>query len=223
LDLADLVRVGDDREAAQKAAWQKAACMTIPGFYPATLMPDADWWSALWPSPGNVLTALGLAPGLELVVDLCCGDGLFTTQLCRLARRVIAIDIDPEMIERARTRLVATAHCAFVIGDAYRVAEMVESRADAVFLANTFHGVPDKPRLARAVAAITKPSGRFIVVNWHRRPRGETTVLGAPRGPKTGLRMEPADVAAEVEPAGFTLSDVVELPPYHYGAVLLRC
>ncbi len=196
--------------------------MTLPGFYPATAMPDADWWDALWPSPGDVLTALDLVPGLALVVDLCCGDGLFTLHLAPLARRVIAIDIDPEMIERARNRLVHATNCTFHVGDAYRVSDMVHSPADAVFMANTFHGVPDKPRLARAVAAITKPGGRFIVVNWHRRPRDETTVLGQPRGPKTEMRMEPADAAAEIEPAGFTLSGVAELPPYHYGAVFLR-
>jgi SAM-dependent methyltransferase len=195
--------------------------MTLPGFYPATVMPDADWWNALWPSPDKVLAALGLTSGLHVAVDLCCGDGLFTAPLARLAERVIAIDLDPEMIERARAR-PGSASCVFAVGDAYRVAELVESLADLVFMANTFHGVPEKSRLARGVAAVTKPGGRFTVVNWHRRPREETTVLGQPRGPKTELRMEPADVQVEIEPAGFTLAGVVELPPYHYGAIFRR-
>lgn len=184
-------------------------------------MPDADWSNTLWPSPDTVLAAVGIAPGIDLAVDLCRGDELFTAPLARLARHVIAIDIDPEVIERARARLGKT-NCTFAVGDAYNIGEMVDSLADVVFMANTFHGVSEKDRLARAVAAVTKPSGRFIVVNWHRRPREETTVLGQPRGPKTELRMEPADVEAEVEPAGFTLSAVVEFPPYYYGVVFLR-
>jgi hypothetical protein len=44
-------------------------------------------------------------------------------------------------------------------------------------------------------------------------------VLGKPRGPKIKLRLSPAAVAAVVEAAGFQLAEVVELPPYHYGAV----
>jgi hypothetical protein len=48
----------------------------------------------------------------------------------------------------------------------------------------------------------------------------ETLVLGQPRGPQTG--MTPADVAAAVEPAGFILACVVELPPYHYGAIFQK-
>ncbi|MBN6743241.1 hypothetical protein JKG47_22800, partial [Acidithiobacillus sp. MC6.1] len=46
-------------------------------FFPATVMPDPDWWHALWPDPEGVLRALGIGPGLG-VVDLCCGDGHFT-------------------------------------------------------------------------------------------------------------------------------------------------
>jgi hypothetical protein len=55
------------------------------------------------------------------------------------------------------------------------------------------------------------------VVNWYRRPRDQTTVLGQPRGPRTNVRMTPAEVAATVEPAGFKLVRVIGLPPYHYG------
>jgi hypothetical protein len=75
---------------------------------------------------------------------------------------------------------------------------------------------------SRAVASTLNPKGRLILVNWHARPRDETTVLGQPRGPKTELRLEPGDVQREVEPAGLLLSKVIELPPYHYGAIFRR-
>jgi predicted methyltransferase len=91
-----------------------------------------------------------------------------------------------------------------------------------VLLANTFHGVPEQTALARAVAAALKPGGRFAVVNWHKRPREETTVLGEARGPRTELRMSPEETRAAVEPAGFELKNLIELPPYHYGAVFRR-
>jgi ubiquinone/menaquinone biosynthesis C-methylase UbiE len=158
------------------------------------------------------------------VVDLCCGDGLFTTSLVSMARRVVGIDLDPEMVRIAQARIAATGamNCTFIVGDAYDIATLAPEPADFVLMANTFHGVPDKPRLARAVAAALKPGGRFAIINWHRRAREETTVLGQPRGPQTGLRMTPADVAVIVEPAGFDLLVVNELPPYHYGAILQK-
>jgi ubiquinone/menaquinone biosynthesis C-methylase UbiE len=186
-------------------------------------MPDSDWWEALWPRPDAVIAALGIEPDRE-VVDLCCGDGLFTIPLARIARRVVAIDLDPAMLERTRARLIAAdlTNCSFVTGDAYAIAKLVPTPVDVVLIANTFHGVPDKGRLARAIAAVLRPRGHFIVINWHRRPREETMVLGQPRGPKTEMRMAPPDVSAAVEPAGFRLLSVIDLPPYHYGAIFER-
>jgi SAM-dependent methyltransferase len=193
---------------------------TIEGFFPATAMPDADWWKALWPQPAKVLAHLGIEPSME-VVDLCCGDGLFTAPLALMSRHVIGIDIDPDMLTAARAEIIAAGATNYELieGDAYAVAQLVRRPVDYVLIANTFHGVPNKQQLARAVAMILKSGGRFAIVNWHRRPREETTVLGQPRGPKTEMRMSPGDVVAMVETAGLRLADVVELPPYHYGAI----
>ncbi len=90
---------------------------------------------------------------------------------------------------------------------------------DYVLIANTFHGVPEKTAMARAVASVLNPGGQFAIVNWHPLPRKRTVVLNKPRGPKTQMRMSPDDVRVVVEPAGFMLERVVELPPFHYGAV----
>jgi hypothetical protein len=86
-------------------------------------------------------------------------------------------------------------------------------------MANAFHGVPDRPRLARAVHEALKPSGRFAIVNWHRRPREATPILGEPRGPKTELRLSPQQTIDTVESGGLKLVELVEIPPYHYGAI----
>jgi len=198
--------------------------MTLKGFFPATVMPDRDWWAALWPDPSSVLRSLGIQPGMT-VVDLCCGDGFFTAPLAKIVGgKVYAIDIDWQMLDRARAEAVrqGASVAAWICGDARDVAQLVPEPVDYVLIANTFHGVPDKTWLAHAVAKVVKPGGCFTVVNWHLLPREHTTVLDEPRGPTTVMRMSPDQVRAAVEPAGFQLSCVVELPPYHYGAVFLR-
>jgi SAM-dependent methyltransferase len=141
-----------------------------------------------------------------------------------MARHVIAIDLDPQMVEltRARADSAGITNCVCLVGDAYDLAELVTAPRDLVFIANTFHGVPDKARLARAVVATLKPGGRFVVVNWHQRPREETTVLGQPRGPKTEMRMTPDDVTKTVAPGGLRPLRVIELSPYHYAPIFER-
>jgi SAM-dependent methyltransferase len=100
----------------------------IKGFFPATTMPDADWWEALWPKPAKVLTDLGIQPSMD-VVDLCCGDGLFTAPLALMSRLVIGIDIDPAMLAVARTKMIASeaTNYELIEGDAYYVAQLVHS------------------------------------------------------------------------------------------------
>jgi len=72
--------------------------------FPASAMPDPDWWEALWPQPERTVASLGIASGMR-VVDLCCGDGLFTLPMARLAAEVVAIDLNSEMLKRVRARL----------------------------------------------------------------------------------------------------------------------
>ena len=194
--------------------------MALPGFFKGTEMPTAGWWEALWPDPATVLTQVGITAGMD-VIDLCSGDGWFTLQIAQRARNIVSIDIDRNFLDLASVRLAENAivNCKFVEGNAYDVDKLISRPADFVFLANAFHGVPERTRLARAVSEALVPNGRFAIVNWHSRPREETMILGEPRGPATELRITPAITQAAVEPAGFKLHRIVELPPYHYGAI----
>jgi ubiquinone/menaquinone biosynthesis C-methylase UbiE len=194
-----------------------------PAFFEGTEMPVTGWWEALWPDPASVLTAAGVQPGMS-AIDLCSGDGWFTLQLAKRVRKVIAIDIDPDLLDVARHRLTegGVKTCRFVAGDAYEVATLAGEDVDFVFMANAFHGVPDRPRLARAVAQVLKPAGGFAVVNWHQRAREETKVLGEPRGPKTELRLSPQQTIDAVEAGGLRHVTTVEIPPYHYAAMFQR-
>ena len=90
------------------------------GFFQGTEMPTAGWWEALWPDPAGVLAAVGLRAGMD-VIDLCSGDGWFTLQIAKFARHVSAIDIDPNLLEVGRHRLLESGvtNCDFIAGDAY--------------------------------------------------------------------------------------------------------
>jgi ubiquinone/menaquinone biosynthesis C-methylase UbiE len=144
--------------------------------------------------------------------------------MARIAHHVIAIDIDGDLLELARRRVseAGLANCEFTAADAYNLRKIVAMPVDFVFLANAFHGVPDRLRLCKSVAEILVPGGQFAVVNWHPRPREETTVLGQPRGPKTELRMSPEAVTRAVEPSGLELVRIAEIPPYHYSAIFKK-
>ena len=164
---------------------------------------------------------VGIKSGMD-VIDLCSGDGWFTLQIAKLSRRVVAIDIDPALLEVARHRLRESnlSNCHFVAGDAYNITRLWTLAVDFVFLANAFHGVPDQPRLADSGRDAWKTSGRFAIVNWHARAREETVVLGEPRGPRTELRMSPEQTIKVAEIDDLKFREVIDVPPYHYAIVL---
>jgi SAM-dependent methyltransferase len=202
---------------------QKFRIVTLAGFFEGTGMPDAGWWEALFADPAAILKSVGLSPGSD-AVDLCAGDGWFTLQMARIAHHVVAVDIDAQLLEVSRARFceAAVSNGTFTVGDAYALPQLVSKPADFVFLANAFHGVPDRPKLASAVRSVLKPGGLFAIVNWHQRPREKTTILGEPRGPKSELRMSPASTIEAVQPSGLIFKRTVEIPPYHYGAVFQK-
>lgn len=191
--------------------------------FPATSMPDQDWWQALWPDPDSVVRALHIEPGMT-VVDLGCGDGYFTAAIARQvgSGRTIGFDLDAAMLEQAKACCNGLNNCDWMLGDAMELSRLIAAPTEYVLMANTFHGVPDKLALAREIASILGPSGRFAIVNWHTLPREKTCVLGQPRGPRTDLRMSPEQTRAVVEPAGFQLEEVEELPPFHYAAIFCK-
>ena len=193
----------------------------LDGTFMATAMPDRDWWQALWPDPRRVLDRVGIQPGMT-VLDLCCGDGYFTAPLSGLVNgRVYGIDLDPRMLERARheIELASVPSVQFIEGGAFDLPALVPEQVDYVLLANTFHGVPEQTALSELVYSALTDGGLFGIINWYPKPREQTPVLGKPRGPSSETRMSPEAVRKVVEPAGFTLERVVDLPPYHYGAV----
>lgn len=197
--------------------------MTLPGFFEGTGMPDAGWWEALFPHAGKILTDVGVKSEME-VVDLCSGDGWFTLPLSQMARHVFAIDIDDKLLEISRKRLLVRniKNCDFITGDAFNIGKLCPVAVDFVFIANAFHGVVDRPSFVRAVLKSLKPNGSLAIVNWHQHPREKTTILGEPRGPKTELRLTPQQTINDAEAGGAKLGRIVEIPPYHYGAVFHR-
>ncbi|OYV59999.1 MAG: hypothetical protein B7Z71_06945 [Acidocella sp. 21-58-7] len=87
--------------------------------FPATGMPDKSWWRALWPDPESVIRSMLIQPGM-IVTDLGCGDGYFTASIARQVGqgRVIAVDLDPVMLDQAKVACASLKNCDWLLGNA---------------------------------------------------------------------------------------------------------
>jgi len=191
-----------------------------------TRQPDWDWWGRLWPTPGETLRAVGLESG-ETVVEIGSGNGYFTLPAARIVApaTVYALDLDEALLAELDTLAdqQEIENVASVHGDARSLSAHLPEAADVALIANTFHGIDDPTSFLDEVVAVLAEDGRFVVINWADRPQEATTVAGEPRGPPTELRLSPSETQRIVaDAADVTLTQQIDIPPYHYTLVFER-
>ncbi|MBN1773550.1 MAG: methyltransferase domain-containing protein [Deltaproteobacteria bacterium] len=106
-------------------------------------------------------------PG-RTVVDLGCGPGFFSVALARLVGpggSVVAVDLQPRMLARARRNAVAAGTAERILFRRCGPDDLgVTGPVDFVLAFWMLHEVPDPARLLRQVRAVLDPAGRFLLV-----------------------------------------------------------
>lgn len=177
-------------------------------------MPSEKMWNDFF-SPLQVLETLGLARHDRVIVDFGCGYGTFSVPAAQLTGGVIhALDIDTDMLSmtqtksRELTRGMVTPHAVDFMA---KPIALPDGSADYVMLFNILHA--ENPLyLLNESHRLLNPQGRVGVMHWNH--DAET-----PRGPPMNIRPTPEQVQQWMKNAGFTVSDLIELPPYHYGFI----
>jgi len=153
-----------------------------------------------WQRPGEVVAALGLAPG-DRVADLGAGGGYFTFPIARevgAEGRVYAVDVDRSLLayvawqaERRGLPWIETVHAA------EDGPGLPAGSVDLVFLANVFHHLPEPGRYFAEARTVLRPGGRVAVVEAAEGHFGHST--------------SPEGIQAAFEAAGYALAERHEL------------
>lgn len=107
----------------------------------------------------------------KTVLDLGCGTGTLTRLVAEQVGRsgvVYAIDIDDEMLERARTRPEdGSAHCTFQRGNATSI-PLPDQSVDRVVSSLLFHHLDQEQKLAalREGFRVLRDKGTLHIVDW---------------------------------------------------------
>ena len=178
-------------------------------------MPDEERWSDFF-DPDFILSELDLDPSTKGVVDMGSGYGTFAIPAARrISGRVLAVDIDPQMVEVCQTKIkeagLTNISCQQRDFVTYGICLPDES-ADFVMLFNILHA-ENPVRLLEEAYRILVPCGKVGVIHWNYDP---TT----PRGPSMDIRPKPEQCQEWIQTVGFQLiRPLIDLPPYHYGMV----
>jgi ubiquinone/menaquinone biosynthesis C-methylase UbiE len=169
---------------------------------------------ALWQKPDAVVAALRLT-GSETVADVGAGSGYFTFRFARgLPKgKVIAIDIDPEMVRHVHHKVLSEriSNVEAVLSDADDPS--VSTAADVVFICDVVHHVAEREAWLRRLFSEMRPGARLVVVEFK---EGRL-----PQGPPEAVKIPKAKLTAMLRDAGFALkADDPKLLPYQTFLVL---
>ncbi len=113
---------------------------------------------------------LGLQPG-ETVLDVACGNGLFSRRLAELGVSVVACDFSPRLVEIAKAKTTEQAgRIEYHVADATDEGQLLalgERRFDAAVCNMAMMDMPAIEPLYRALSRVLKPGGRFVFSVMH--------------------------------------------------------
>jgi ubiquinone/menaquinone biosynthesis C-methylase UbiE len=175
-------------------------------------MPEDELWQTFF-EPAAILDRLGLGPECHSAVDFGVGYGTFSlAAAARIAGRVFAYDIDPEMVAvtERKARALGLGRLEVVLRDFVEQGTGLSERSiDYVMLFNILHAT-EAPTLLAEARRVLRPDGKLAVIHWNYDP---TT----PRGPSMEIRLRPEECRDLAAAAGFKPGPILDLPPYHYG------
>jgi len=118
--------------------------------YEKVASPQAAWAE-------EMIARSRIKPG-DVVLDAGCGGGGVTLKLLELTPHVIAVDADPNMVEKARATLPESVPVYH-----QDLTELeIDERVDVVFSCAVFHWITDHERLFARLHAALKPGGRLV-------------------------------------------------------------
>jgi len=180
---------------------------------------DVEHWSQVfddpdrdaWQRPEEVIRHAGVATGMT-VADLGAGTGYFSVRLARAVGsdgRVLAIDVEPNLVEHIRAR---AAHDALpwivpVLGAADDP-KLPPRGVDVVLIVDTWHHIDARERYLGKIAAGLKPGGTVTIVDFK---KGDFPV-----GPPNAHKLPAQAVVEEFTDGGWTVVKRIEDLPYQY-------
>jgi 2-polyprenyl-3-methyl-5-hydroxy-6-metoxy-1,4-benzoquinol methylase len=171
---------------------------------------------ATWQKPDAVVAALGLT-GKETIVDIGAGSGYFSFRLARAVPKgkVIALDVEPEMIRHIHHKAMTEGVPNLQVALAKPDDPGVPAEADLVFMCDVLHHIQDRPAWLAKLAAQMREGAQLVLLEFK---QGKL-----PEGPPEAVKLSRAQLQTLATGAGLVLdSEKPDLLPYQTFLVFRR-
>ena len=184
------------------------------------IAPVMGWQGADWleregraqeEQTGRMIRRLRLKKGMH-VADLGCGTGFHARRMKQKVGhtgRVVCVDLQPEMLERAREEAEAEGVVLDYVLGAHDTIPLRDASLDRILLVDVFHELQEPEVMLAELRRVLAPEGQITVVEFRLEGDSAAHVY-------TVHRMADEQVQAEFEAAGFALQKQWhDLPSQH--------
>ena len=167
--------------------------------------------------PDLALDAIRITPR-SVVADVGAGSGYMTVKMAKrvgAGGKVYANDIQPEMLERLRQRLLREkiTNVETVLGTADDP-KLPPSALDLILMVDVYHEFSEPQAMLRRMRDALKPDGRLVLLEY----RKEDPAIPI----RLEHKMSVAEAKLEVEAEGYTLARVDEVLPRQHILVFAK-
>jgi len=164
-----------------------------------------------WQKPHEVIQALKLKPD-AVIADIGSGTGYFSARFAHMVPkgRVYGLDTEPDMVKYLADRAKREGLSNVTAVQARPGDPRLPEKADVVVLVDVYHHVENREQYFRRLQASLKPGGRLAVIDFR---------MDSPVGPPPAGRVAPEQVKAELQRAGYRLTEEHGFLPNQYFLV----
>lgn len=159
----------------------------------------------------QLLQILEVQPG-QTICDLGCGNGFYTLRLAQMVGpqgKVLAVDIQPEMLSMLNERLQQTniQNVEPILGSVIDP-HLPDASVDLMLLVDVYHEFSHPVHMLRAIRKALKPGGRMVLVEFR---------LEDPNVPiRLEHKMSKKQILREIPPNGFKLVREYDKLPWQH-------
>src|SRR5699024_52095 len=158
--------------------------------------------------PEKVIDLLKVTPA-DTVADLGAGPGMFTIPLAKLSKKVFAVDVEPEMLERLKKNAENEniENITYVNNDLEKI-DMNDESVTCVLNTFVIHEVSSVTNTVEEMKRILKPDGRLLLADWE--------ATGSESGPPLEIRIPSTEMEKILQNHGFQ-TELLQLNSEHYA------
>ncbi|MBK8955974.1 MAG: methyltransferase domain-containing protein [Saprospiraceae bacterium] len=160
----------------------------------------------VWQKPYDVIHKLGSLEN-KVIADIGAGSGYFSFRFIHEAGKVIAVDIEPDLIllmnqEKNYYRKELQDRFEARLADKDDP-KLKSEEVDIIFIANTYTYLNDRINYLKNLIPKFKPDGRLMIVDFKKKL--------TPIGPSQNSRMAQSEVEQEILDAGYSIVESDDL------------